>query len=144
LTEVEVVSYNYIYSYTHISIYNFSKEVRMTNLNTFFKVMSDETRLRIIALLAEEDLCVCEICGILELSQPKVSKHLSKLRDLGYVLDKRKEKFIFYSLTFEDDTMQKMIALIVSKKNEYPQLKMDAERLQYKNDYLNICKTNLL
>jgi ArsR family transcriptional regulator, arsenate/arsenite/antimonite-responsive transcriptional repressor len=116
----------------------------MTNLNTFFKVMSDETRLRIIALLAEEDLCVCEICGILELSQPKVSKHLSKLRDLGYVLDKRKEKFIFYSLTFEDDTMQKMIALIVSKKNEYPQLKMDAERLQYKNDYLNICKTNLL
>jgi ArsR family transcriptional regulator len=45
----------------------------------FFKVLSDETRLRILILLDRRELCVCEICQILDLSQPKVSRHLAKI-----------------------------------------------------------------
>ncbi|MFU0832798.1 MAG: hypothetical protein ACFWUC_07655 [Oscillospiraceae bacterium] len=61
----------------------------MSYLTEFFKRASDETRLRIMVLLAQKELAVCEICGILKLSQPKVSKHLAKLRDMGFVTDSR-------------------------------------------------------
>ncbi|NCA68162.1 MAG: ArsR family transcriptional regulator, partial [Clostridia bacterium] len=65
----------------------------MSYLIEFFKLVSDETRLRIVILLAQQELAVCEICGILKLTQPKVSKHLGKLRDMNFVIDKRNEKY---------------------------------------------------
>jgi Predicted transcriptional regulators len=64
----------------------------MNKLINIFKILSDETRLRIIILLAQEELCVCQISGVLNVSQPKVSKSLSRLRDLNLVIDERKEK----------------------------------------------------
>ena len=67
----------------------------------FFKLLSDETRFRVIMLLLEKELAVCELVGILDLPQPKVSKALAKLRDLGLVLDERKEKYMYYSLNPE-------------------------------------------
>jgi len=63
----------------------------MNQLINIFKILSDETRLRIIMLLAQEDLCVCEMTGVLDVSQPKVSKCLSKLRDMNLVIDDRRE-----------------------------------------------------
>ncbi|HML25316.1 MAG TPA: metalloregulator ArsR/SmtB family transcription factor [Methanomethylovorans sp.] len=59
------------------------------NWEDFFKVLSDETRLRILMLLDRRELCVCEICQILGLPQPKVSRHLAKMRDLDLVRDKK-------------------------------------------------------
>lgn len=111
----------------------------MNQLTDFFKVLSDETRLRIVALLAQEDLCVCEMCGVLGLSQPKVSKHLAKLRDMDFVTDERKEQFIFYSLKIEDEALAKMIKNIIDNIEKYPQLKVDSERLVDKGMYLNQC-----
>ncbi len=75
-----------------------------TILNTF-KLLSDETRLRIILLLNQEELCVCQLTGILDISQPKASKALSKLRDLNLVIDNRKEKFVYYSLNNNNPMM---------------------------------------
>ena len=71
----------------------------MNNLTNIFKLLSDESRLRIIMMLFHQDLCVCQLTGILNISQPTVSKNLSKLRDLSLVIDTRKEKFVFYSLS---------------------------------------------
>ncbi len=51
----------------------------MTIVN-MFKALSDENRLRIMSLLIREELCVCEIEVILELSQSNVSRHLNKLK----------------------------------------------------------------
>src|SRR6056297_2989590 len=81
------------------------KGFQMKTLIDFFKILSDETRLRILALLSKEELCVCEICGALELSQPKVSKHLSKMRDKGFVATEKKEQFVFYKLNLTDETI---------------------------------------
>ena len=53
----------------------------MNQLTSIFKLLSDETRLRMMVLLFQQDLCVCEISGILEVPQSRVSKNLSKLRD---------------------------------------------------------------
>jgi len=74
----------------------------MDKLIDFFKVLSDETRLRILVLLYHKKLCVCEICGITGEPQPKISKHLAKLRDMGFVKDERQEQFIFYDLNLND------------------------------------------
>jgi ArsR family transcriptional regulator len=115
----------------------------MTYLTEFFKLVSDETRLRIVVLLAKEDLYVCQICGILNLSQPKVSKHISKLRDLNYVVDERKEKYILYSLNLKDNVIKKLVENISENIEQYPVLDKDRKRLADKQIYLSQCKTKL-
>lgn len=74
----------------------------MYKLINAFKILSDDTRLRILMLLYRHDLCVCQICGILNISQPSVSKNLAKLRDINIVIDTRGEKFIEYSMVREN------------------------------------------
>lgn len=114
----------------------------MDKLIGLFKLLSDETRLRIVALLYHQELCVCEICGILELSQPKVSKHLAKMRDLGLVKDSRKEQFIYYSLNLENEDLNGIISTIVENANSYEVLKNDKDRLKSKSLYFDQCKKN--
>lgn len=115
----------------------------MSYLTEFFKLASDETRLRIIVLLAQKELAVCEICGILKLTQPKVSKHLGKLRDMNFVTDTRNEKYIFYSLNLKDDTIRDLVNMIVDRLDFYPQLKEDSIGLKDKEVYLSQCKNIL-
>ena len=62
------------------------------------KLLSDNTRLRILMLLTRRELCVCQIMGVLGISQPLVSRNLKLLSDAGF-LDERKEgKLVFYSI----------------------------------------------
>lgn len=107
----------------------------MNNLTDFFKILSDETRLRLLILLYQEDLCVCEMCGILELSQPKVSKHLAKLKDKNFVTIERKEQYIFYSLAVEDEVFKTLLKDLTGNLDKYPQLLADCERRKDKAQY---------
>ncbi len=111
----------------------------MNQLVNIFKLLSDETRLRILVLLYQQDLCVCQLSGILDVSQPKISKGLSKLRDMNLVLDKRKEKFVFYSLKNENSILLNSLKNISDTLDFYPQLVMDQSRLVEKEKYLNQC-----
>jgi len=81
----------------------------MIEIVDFFKIMADETRLRILMLLAQSDLFVCQIMGVLNLPQSKVSKHLAKLRDLKLVSIEKKEKYVLYKLDIGDELFKKMI-----------------------------------
>lgn len=114
----------------------------MNQLVDVFKILSDETRLRIIILLAQQDLCVCELVGILDVSQPKISKNLSKLRDVNLVIDERKEKFVFYKLRTENIVLISIVKNILENLDEYPQLILDKNRLVDKEKYLNQCCIN--
>ena len=71
----------------------------MRQYTDLFKALSDETRLRIIILLSEKELCVCQIEAALSLPQAKVSRHLAVLRYAGLVRDRRDGLWIYYSLT---------------------------------------------
>jgi len=104
-----------------------------------FKVLADETRLRILLLLYQEDLCVCEISGILEIPQPRVSQILAKFRDMELVTDKRKEKYIFYSLKEENVTLLNILNWIYKDISCYPQLAADREGIKDKEIYLSRC-----
>ncbi|SUI42132.1 HTH-type transcriptional repressor AseR [Serratia liquefaciens] len=73
--------------------------ISLTSLQ-LFKNLSDETRLKIVLLLRESgELCVCELSGTLEELQPKISRHLSMLRESGLLIDRRDGKWIHYRLS---------------------------------------------
>lgn len=65
----------------------------------FFKCLADSTRLNILKLVMNrENVCVCEFTAHLKLSQPKISRHLALLRNLGMLLDQRKGQWVYYRL----------------------------------------------
>ncbi|WP_126427063.1 ArsR/SmtB family transcription factor [Brevibacillus marinus] len=62
------------------------------------KALADPTRLKIISLLRTRDCCVCELVPIFNISQPAISKHLSRLKTAELVRETRKGQWVFYSL----------------------------------------------
>lgn len=89
----------------------------MNNLTSLFKVLSDETRLRIIHLLNNHDLCVCEMVEVLDLVQPKISKHISKIKTTDLITSSRNEQYIYYSLN-KDSSLYPILALILDESKE--------------------------
>jgi len=66
---------------------------------SFYKCLADDTRLQSLLLIqAETELCVCELTTALELSQPKVSRHLAQLREVALLLDRRQGQWVFYRI----------------------------------------------
>lgn len=64
-----------------------------------FKALSDENRARILSLLLNEELCVCEIETILDMTQSNVSRHLSKLKEAGIVSIRKDSQWIYYRIS---------------------------------------------
>jgi ArsR family transcriptional regulator len=64
----------------------------------FFKALSDSTRLKMIKLLAEREMCVCEIMVALEITQPTASHHLNILEREGMAKKRRQGKWVLYRL----------------------------------------------
>ena len=65
----------------------------------FFAALSDPTRLRTLVLLATRgEMCVCRLVAAVEVSQPKMSRHLAALREAGIVRDRRKGQWVHYRL----------------------------------------------
>lgn len=65
----------------------------------FLRALSDETRLRILTLLYKQgELCVCELTYAMQLSQPKISRHLAILREHQLLKDRRDGQWIYYRL----------------------------------------------
>lgn len=76
----------------------------MKNLLGQLKALSDETRLRIINLLYEKELCVCDIMEALKITQTKASRHLTYLRSSGLVSDRKHAQWVYYSVIRSEDT----------------------------------------
>jgi ArsR family transcriptional regulator len=74
-----------------------------------FKALSDETRLRIMVLLSKKELCVCQLEWALGLTQAKVSRHLTVLKNAGLVEDRREGLWIFYSLSKAKNELERAI-----------------------------------
>ena len=75
--------------------------LEVAGISEIFKVLSDETRTKIVYLLADRELCVCVLADILEMSLPAVSHHLRLLRAMRLVKYRREGKQAFYSLDDE-------------------------------------------
>lgn len=71
----------------------------MIDSNDFFDALSDETRRRLLALLvANDELCVCELSHALDLSQPKVSRHLAVMRENSVLAVRREGLWVYYRI----------------------------------------------
>jgi DNA-binding transcriptional ArsR family regulator len=81
----------------------------MKNLGQMFRLLSDQTRLRMLLLLDKKELCVCQIMGILGISQPLVSRNLSLLSRGGFLEDRREGKLMYYRTTRQLDDAHKKI-----------------------------------
>lgn len=65
----------------------------------FYKCLADDTRLKsLLLIVAEGELCVCELTAALSLSQPKVSRHLALLRQSDLLMDRRQGQWVFYRI----------------------------------------------
>jgi ArsR family transcriptional regulator, arsenate/arsenite/antimonite-responsive transcriptional repressor len=74
----------------------------MRDVARFFKVLSDEARLKILWLLFNHrELCVCDIMGALGITQSKASRHLITMRHAGLVTDRREGTWSYYSLSVD-------------------------------------------
>jgi ArsR family transcriptional regulator len=74
----------------------------MNKLLTVFKALSDETRLRILSLMKEGEICVCDIAETLSMTQPNISFHLSMLKEAGLIKDRKNGRWVHYSLRDTD------------------------------------------
>jgi ArsR family transcriptional regulator len=75
------------------------------NAERFFQALGDSTRLRLLNLMGEQEICVCYLVEILGQSQPKVSRHLAYLRRAGIVTARREGKWMHYRIVMPPDNI---------------------------------------
>ena len=73
------------------------------SLEFLFKALADHTRLRLINLIGDDEVCVCFFVEVLKINQPKISRHLAYLRRAGVVSARREGKWIHYRLVEPPD-----------------------------------------
>ncbi len=89
------------------------------NQTDFFKCLSDTTRLDILKLvMVKQNVCVCELTEQLQLSQPKISRHLALLRNLSILLDQRQGQWVYYRLNPNLPEWASKVLDIISKQND--------------------------
>lgn len=113
--------------------------MKRDNVN-IFKALSDPNRIRIVKMLAERELCMCEVREVLNLSSSTVSKHLTILRDAGLLLDSRDGKWVNFRLNDKPQTsfVRSLIALLRKSFDDDEAIKEDAAKLR-RVDRAKIC-----
>ncbi|XXJ20662.1 ArsR/SmtB family transcription factor [Desulfovibrio caledoniensis] len=102
----------------------------MEQLALRFKGLSEPTRLRVLRLLDHGELCVCDLMAALNMPQSTVSRHMSFLRNGGWVNSRRKGKWVYYTLATPGDAIQSEVLGILRKRlPDQEQARRDHERL---------------
>lgn len=70
----------------------------LTHIGVGFRALADPLRLQIVELLRSQELCVCDICDRLQVSQSKLSFHLKNLKEANLVLSRQEGRWMYYSL----------------------------------------------
>ena len=73
------------------------------SMELLFKALADRTRLRLLNLMGEDEVCVCFFVEVLKTNQPKISRHLAYLRKAGLVGARREGKWMHYRITTPED-----------------------------------------
>ena len=96
--------------------------MKLKNSKTLFNALADETRLRILNLLNEGELCVCDLMRVLKEPQSKISRHLAYLRRAGLVRGRKEGLWMHYRLTKQtaklDEVLLKAVSCCRSESNE--------------------------
>jgi ArsR family transcriptional regulator len=86
-----------------------AKKEKPFALDLLFRALADPTRLRLLNLVADREICVCYFVEILGISQPKISRHLAYLRRAGIVAARRQGRWMHYRLVVPQDSVASAI-----------------------------------
>jgi ArsR family transcriptional regulator len=101
----------------------------MSKPSDIFKAFADETRVRILSLLAKDEQCVCELHATLQLPQPTISRHLAYLRRMGLVVERKQGKWVIYQLAPAGDAVhESLLKCLRGCFREVEVLKKDSTR----------------
>src|SRR5262245_25281595 len=107
--------------------------MKSTQIDKMFRAFSDRTRLRILSLLRSGELCVCDLVEILDVSQPKASRHLAYLRRAGLVSARKDGYWNYYSLAPAASAFhEKLLDCLACCLKDVPELVKDSKRLAAK------------
>src|SRR6202521_1393677 len=99
-------------------------------LDLLFRALADRTRLRLLNLIADKEICVCYFVEILGMSQPKISRHLAYLRRAGIVTARRDGKWMHYRLAIpRDAAAAAVLQETVKNLARKPEMQRDIARL---------------
>jgi ArsR family transcriptional regulator, arsenate/arsenite/antimonite-responsive transcriptional repressor len=110
-----------------------SKQSRtaIDQLEVIFKALADKTRLRVLALLGNNEVCVCHIHDSLDLPQPTVSRHLAYLRRSGLVTVRRDGVWMHYRVTTTlEPVVQQVVRAAVNALVEIPTTNQDRKQFE--------------
>ena len=101
------------------------------HINLMFRAFSDPTRLRILHLIQERELCVGDIVGVLRLPQPTVSRHLAYLRRAGLVKGRKDGLWVYYSLAAPESSFHhRLVGCLGTCFGDVPEIARDAARAE--------------
>ncbi len=103
---------------------------RRFSLDLLFRALADPTRLRVLNLIGDREICVCYIVEILGVSQPKASRHLAYLRRAGIVASRRDGKWMHYRLVIpKDEVAASILRETLKHLRARPEMQRDVARL---------------
>ena len=99
-------------------------------LDHFFRALADPTRLRLVHLMSEQEICVCYFIEVIGAPQPKISRHLAYLRRAGLVAARREGKWMHYRLAVpRDPHAAAILKTTLDALKENSEMQRDCERL---------------
>lgn len=105
-------------------------------MESFYMSLADKTRLRLLNLMRDEEVCVCFFTEVLGDSQPKISRHLAYLRNAGIVKARREGKWMHYSIVPpESDGGRMVLESVLGWLDDQPEMQDDREK------YKTVCCT---
>jgi ArsR family transcriptional regulator len=100
-------------------------------IDLLFRALADRTRLRLLNLIADKEICVCYFVEILKISQPKISRHLAYLRRAGIVTARRQGRWMHYRLVTPRDTVASAILKeTLAHLRQMPEMQGDLAKLE--------------
>jgi ArsR family transcriptional regulator len=104
--------------------------MKSNSLDVLFRALGDPTRLRLINLMAEQEICVCYFTEVIGAPQPKISRHLAYLRRAGVVAARREGKWMHYKLVIPSSPQAAAILKsVLSALKQDKELQRDLLRL---------------
>jgi ArsR family transcriptional regulator len=101
----------------------------LMEVSEVLKALADPNRLRILNLLHEKTLCVCDLEAVLQLNQSNLSRHLSRLKQAGIVTARKKALFTYYSRTPLPDPYGPIVDALCDAIHADPAWESDRARL---------------
>ena len=100
----------------------------------FFKALGEPTRMKILKLLADREMCVCELMDVLDMNQPRISQHLRVLKEAGVLKERKQAQWSYYSLCCSDfhDFIQAFVAFMGEDLRNSDDLSAEYQRMTVK------------